>query len=66
MNNNNNNQLSKFEIIKSIQKDKLYRVKLRLATEQLIKIIFKNANLLKLNTDLKFVRIICILKFKLK
>ncbi len=52
---NNQDQLSKFEILKSIQKDKLYRVKLRLATEQLLKLIFKNANLLKLNTDLKFI-----------
>jgi peroxin-10 len=50
-----NNPISKFEIIKSIQKDKLYRNKLRLATEQLIKTVFKNANLARANTDLKFI-----------
>lgn len=50
-----NNQVSKFEIIKSIQKDKLYRAKLRLVTEQLIKSVFKNASLVRANSDLKFI-----------
>lgn len=49
-----NTQISKFEIIKSIQKDKFYRAKLRLASEQLLKSFFTNANLNKLRVDLKF------------
>lgn len=49
-----NTRISKFEIIKSIQKDKFYRAKLRLASEQLVKSFFQNANLNKLRVDLKF------------
>jgi len=50
----NNQRISKFEIIKSIQKDKFYRAKLRLATEQLTQMLFRNANISKISKDLKF------------